>query len=399
MPLRLTTVVVAIIACSQPLIAQAGDNHVSLFRAHDAAIALGVIAAGAAVMSVDESIARSLQRPSTQSNTFLKGTSNVFSNLGFPGSAIISAGTYFVGLGTHSRPIAALGMHTGEAIVLGGVLAEGLQMTIGRSRPQRDITNARDFQFGKGFSSDDYTSLPSAHVTVAFAAATAASREVGRSWPGAARYVTPISYAAATLVGAARMYKNKHWASDVVGAAGLGTYSAVLFDRYNEGHPGNIFERVFLPSSIVPDAFENDLMVNSPDDARRAVRKLKAYGTDFVKIYATQDFVGDEFHVFMPNGKMVNSPSLTLGEIQAAVNEAHLAKPGCVRGGEIFLHDGGDLLGQEGVQIEDVLERDGNRLSVRSRLQGASVRFVLGRRAAALLVVPSHGAILVRNPP
>jgi imidazolonepropionase-like amidohydrolase len=80
---------------------------------------------------------------------------------------------------------------------------------------------------------------------------------------------------------------------------------------------------VQAPSSIVPDAFENDLMVNSPDDARRAVRKLKAYGTDFVKIYATQDFVGDEFHVFMPNGKMVNSPSLTLGEIQAAVNEAH----------------------------------------------------------------------------
>jgi membrane-associated phospholipid phosphatase len=204
-------------------------------------------------MAVDESVAHSLQRPSAQSNGFLKGSSNVFSNLGFPGSAIITAGAYFVGLGKHSRPIAALGMHTGEAIVLGGVLAEGLQMTIGRSRPQRDINDAHDFRFGKGFSSDDYTSLPSAHVTVAFAAATAASREVGRSWPGAARYVAPISYTAAGLVGVARMYKNKHWASDVVGAAGLGTYSAVLFDRYNEGHPGNIFERVFLPSSIVPE--------------------------------------------------------------------------------------------------------------------------------------------------
>jgi len=237
----------------RPVIGQADSDHVSLFHAHDAAVALGVIAAGAAVMSVDESIARSLQRPSNQSSTFLKGTANVFSNLGFPGSAMISAGTYFLGLGKHSRPIAALGMHTGEAIVLGGVLAEGFQMTIGRSRPQRDINNAHDFRFGKGFSSDDYTSLPSAHVTVAFAAATAASREVGRSWPGATKYVGPISYTAATLVGVSRMYKNKHWASDVVGAAGLGTYSAVLFDRYNEGHPGNIFERVFLPTSIVPE--------------------------------------------------------------------------------------------------------------------------------------------------
>jgi len=227
-------------------------KRVSFFRARDAVVALGVAAVAAGAMSVDRSLARSLQRPSMQSNNFLKGTTNIFSNLGFPGSAILSASAYFLGLEKRARPIAALGMHTGEAIVLGGVLAEGLQMTIGRARPQRDINDSRDFRFGKGFSNDDYTSLPSAHVTVAFAAATAASRELGRSSPGAGRYVTPIGYTAATLVGFSRMYKNKHWASDVVGAAGLGIYSAVLCDRYNEGHPGNVFERIFLPSSIVP---------------------------------------------------------------------------------------------------------------------------------------------------
>ena len=253
MNLRPATLALAILSWSQPVFAQGNGEHVQLFRAHDAVVALGVAALAAATMSLDESLAHSLQRTSIQSNQFLKGTSNVFTNLGFPGSAMITAGTYFLGLGKHSRPIAALGMHTGEAIVLGGVLAEGLQMTIGRARPQRDINTPRDFRFGKGFSNDDYTSLPSAHVTVAFAAATAASHEVGRSWPAASKYVTPISYAAATLVGASRMYKNKHWASDVVAAAGLGTYSAVLFDRYNQGHPGNVFERMFLPSSIVPD--------------------------------------------------------------------------------------------------------------------------------------------------
>lgn len=125
-------------------------------------------------------------------------------------------------------------------------------MTIGRARPLHDITNSRDFQVGKGFSNDDYASLPSAHVTVAFAAATSISREVGRSWPNARRYVEPLSYSLAGLAGVARMYKNKHWASDVIAGAGLGTYSAVLFDRYNRSTPDNVFNRIFLPASIVP---------------------------------------------------------------------------------------------------------------------------------------------------
>jgi membrane-associated phospholipid phosphatase len=230
------------------------DQHGSLFRGRDAIAALGVVAVAASLISVDASIARGFQRSSVQTNQGLKGASNVFNTIGFPGSVIVSAATYFIGLGEHSRPVAMFGMHSGEAIVLGGVLAEGLQMTIGRARPSHDITNPRDFRFAKGFSDDDYTSLPSAHVTVAFAAATAATIETRRSWPGATKYVIPIAYGAAALAGASRMYKNKHWASDVVAGGGLGTYSAVLFDRYNRGHPDNIFERVFLPKSVLPES-------------------------------------------------------------------------------------------------------------------------------------------------
>ena len=229
------------------------DQHVALFRRRDAIAALGIVALATSLVSVDASIARAFQRSSVQTNQDLKGASNVFNTIGFPGSVIISAASYFIGLGEHSRPVATFGMHSGEAIVLGGVLAEGLQMAIGRARPSHDISDPRDFRFAKGFSDDDYTSLPSAHVTVAFAAATAATIETRRSWPGATKYVIPIAYGAAALTGASRMYKNKHWASDVLAGAGLGAYSAVLFDRYNRGHPDNIFERVFLPKSVLPE--------------------------------------------------------------------------------------------------------------------------------------------------
>jgi len=226
---------------------------VSLFRRGDAVAALGVIALAASLVSADASIAQGFQRSSIQTNRGLKGASNIFNTLGFPGSVIVSAATYFIGLGEHSRALATFGMHSGEAIVLGGVLAEGLQMTIGRARPSHDITDPRDFRFGKGFSDDDYTSLPSAHVTVAFAAATAATIETRRSWPGATRYVIPIAYGTAALAGVSRLYKNKHWASDVAAGAGLGAYSAALFDRFNRGHPNNMFERVFLPKSVLPE--------------------------------------------------------------------------------------------------------------------------------------------------
>ena len=42
-----------------------------------------------------------------------------------------------------------------------------------------------------------------------------------------------------------------------------------------------------------------------------------------MKIYTTQDFVGDEYSVFKPDGTLVNSPSLTEEEVMAIVDEAH----------------------------------------------------------------------------
>jgi imidazolonepropionase-like amidohydrolase len=58
-------------------------------------------------------------------------------------------------------------------------------------------------------------------------------------------------------------------------------------------------------------------VANGPDGVRAAVREQAHYGVDWIKIYSTQ-----EFH-FEPNGTMVNTPTFTLEETQAIVNEAH----------------------------------------------------------------------------
>jgi imidazolonepropionase-like amidohydrolase len=63
--------------------------------------------------------------------------------------------------------------------------------------------------------------------------------------------------------------------------------------------------------------------INSPWLARAAVRERKLYGADWIKIYTTMDFTGAEYNEFRPDGSMVASPSMTLEEVQAIVEEAH----------------------------------------------------------------------------
>lgn len=129
-----------------------------------------------------------------------------------------------------------------------GQVAQALVIAVTDSvQPHPSLFAARDAAMSVGVAAAAVALL------LAFAAATAASREVAESWPGASRYVTPASYGAAALVGVARMYKNKHWASNVVAGAGVGTLSGVLFERYNRAYPNNAFNRAFLPASIVPE--------------------------------------------------------------------------------------------------------------------------------------------------
>lgn len=85
--------------------------------------------------------------------------------------------------------------------------------------------------------------------------------------------------------------------------------------RANNYYPDNESVR-FL------EGFIENKNVNSPWLARAAVREAKLHGVDWIKIYTTQDFVGP-MHMWKADATLVNSPSLTLEEVQAVVDEAH----------------------------------------------------------------------------
>jgi len=82
-------------------------------------------------------------------------------------------------------------------------------------------------------------------------------------------------------------------------------------------------QRAATAYPALTDGFIEGKNINSPWLARAAVREAKLHGVDWVKIWTTQDFVGDEYHVFKPDGTLVNAPSLTLEEVQAVADEAH----------------------------------------------------------------------------
>jgi membrane-associated phospholipid phosphatase len=59
------------------------------------------------------------------------------------------------------------------------------------------------------------------------------------------------------MVGLARMYDNKHWASDVALGAAVGTLSGISVVHYDQTHPRNRVERwmgVAMAPTIMPSA-------------------------------------------------------------------------------------------------------------------------------------------------
>ncbi len=109
-------------------------------------------------------------------------------------------------------------MNSIKALVCSGILAEGMNKVAGRSRPFRN-QGSMDFDFMGGTRSS-YQSFPSGHSIVAWAAFTPFAEEYSK-WI----YLIPAS------VSFSRMYKNKHWMSDVVMGGGLGYLAGLYFHK------------------------------------------------------------------------------------------------------------------------------------------------------------------------
>jgi membrane-associated phospholipid phosphatase len=269
MRIRGAVLAIALIGVNVPLTAQPSDtsSKVStepLFTARDLWIAGGFALATVALYPADRALAREIQRDPLQNNHFLNESSDFFDFMGTKGSVYIGVSMYAVGRVARIERLADLGLHGTEALYLAQTLVKLVKGLAGRARPQFDIENPRSFKLGRGFGDQDvYRAFPSGHSGMAFAAAAAVTSETSKWWPKSTWYIGSVMYGGAGLVAISRMYDNRHWASDVLMGAAIGTFSGLKVVRYHHTHPNNRIDRWLLSTSVIPDGAGRVMIVVS----------------------------------------------------------------------------------------------------------------------------------------
>ena len=225
-----------------------------LFTWRDGVLAGGFVAATILTRPIDKRAAVSLQDSLRQKNSIYQKSAAIVRNIALPGSTIIGPTMYAAGRLAHNDKLAQVGLYGTEALVVGALTGTLLKDTFGRARPFVDTTgpNPDDWQLLRGFhGGESYRSFPSGHSTAAFAAAAAVSAETSRWWPELTYFgIGPILYGGAAAVGLSRMYNNRHWASDVITGAMIGTFAGTKMVRYNRVHPDNRLNRWLLKTEV-----------------------------------------------------------------------------------------------------------------------------------------------------
>jgi hypothetical protein len=226
-----------------------------LFTWDDAILGGMFIAGTFAIRPLDKSAADAMQTPSRQQRRLFRRAASFVREVADPGSFMIGGSMYAVGRITKEDRVAAIGLHGTEALLVGAAVGEVLKDAFGRARPFVDsVPDPDNWQLMRGFKrGGNYQSFPSGHTTAAFAAAAAVSAETSKWYPSATYFlIGPVLYGGAAAVGLSRMYNNRHWASDVILGAAIGTFAGTKVVRYHSTHPNTGLDRLLLRADISP---------------------------------------------------------------------------------------------------------------------------------------------------
>jgi len=131
-------------------------------------------------------------------------------------TALIAGAFGLHGLITDDPSTKKIGFEIVQSAIYAGAITTFLKIAIGRSRPFTN--NGSETYHPLTFFDDDYHSLPSGHVTLAFSLSTVLSKNAKSD------LLKIIAYLPAVLTAISRVYQDNHWSSDVFLGAAIGYF-------------------------------------------------------------------------------------------------------------------------------------------------------------------------------
>lgn len=143
----------------------------------------------------------------------------VLQPLGRSGYMLPAGGlVYASGLALRNPKLQRTGVLLVSSMLINDLVTSKLKDEFQRRRPDEANHNSY-FEGGEG--GRHHASFPSAHTSTAFTFATAVATVYHDH-----KWVPPVAYSMATLVGLSRIHDNKHWATDVLAGATVGFITA-----------------------------------------------------------------------------------------------------------------------------------------------------------------------------
>jgi membrane-associated phospholipid phosphatase len=173
-----------------------------------------IIGATALSFSVDNPVRNSIRLTRSNSMDNFTDIGEKFGNPKYGSwlSGILYVGGHVIG----DKELRLTGMMLAETIFLNGLVTQVLKSSFGRARPFLNEGNGEidflEFEF-----EDESNSLPSGHTSTAFAIATVLSQRIDNFYASAALY------SLASITAYQRIYAEKHWISDTILGAAIGT--------------------------------------------------------------------------------------------------------------------------------------------------------------------------------
>lgn len=197
------------------------------FDTYDLLLTGSILTLTAASFPIDQPIRRSVAANHNRSIDNITSYAEKFGNPKY--GTILSGLLYGGGLIIGDNYIRQTGQMLAEAMLFNGLITTGAKMMFNRSRPfiNKGSYELELFEFESEF---EETSLPSGHTSTAFTVATVLSQRIDNI------YASIALYFAASLTAYQRIYADKHWFSDTILGAAIGTAVGLKVVKLHEGN-------------------------------------------------------------------------------------------------------------------------------------------------------------------